>query len=104
MRGVRLRTPSRPDEIRVLGLQPIAASAAAIEATLSLRHDAFEAKLAGFGEHDRALGGERFAEQNPIDAGDQLLERFASRLERLRRRSRLLDHQKGPASATSGAA
>jgi aldose 1-epimerase len=32
---------SRPDKIRVLGLQPIAASAAAIEAALPLRHDAF---------------------------------------------------------------
>jgi hypothetical protein len=50
---------SRPNEIRVLGLQPVTASAAAIEAALSLRHDAFEAELAGFGEHDCALGGDR---------------------------------------------
>jgi hypothetical protein len=34
-----------------------------------LRHDALEAQFAGLGEHDRALGGERFAEQDALDAG-----------------------------------
>ena len=50
---------SRPDEIRVLGLQPVPARPALIEAARPLRHDAFEAELARLGEHDRALGGER---------------------------------------------
>ena len=47
------------------------ASAAAIEAAPSLRHDAFEAELAGFCEHDCAVGGERFVKQDPADAGDE---------------------------------
>jgi hypothetical protein len=51
---------SRPDEIRVLRLQPIAAWAALIEAARPLRHDPFEAEVAGVGEHDGALGRERF--------------------------------------------
>jgi hypothetical protein len=33
-------------------------------------------------EHDRALGGERFAEQNAADAVDEPLERLAPRLQR----------------------
>jgi hypothetical protein len=65
-----------------LAFQPVPASRAATEAALSLRHDAFEAELAGFGEHHCALGGERFAEQNSINAGDEPLERFAPHLER----------------------
>ena len=51
---------SRPDEIRVLGLQPVPARPALIEAALSFRHDALKAELAGLGEHNRALGGVRF--------------------------------------------
>jgi hypothetical protein len=38
---------SRPDEIRIHGLEPIAARAALIETALSLRHNAFEPKLTG---------------------------------------------------------
>ena len=76
---------SRPDEIRVLGLQPIAAPPAPIEAALAFRHDAFEAEFAGFGEHDRALGGERFAEQNDADVGNEPLEHLAPRPSGLRR-------------------
>jgi hypothetical protein len=38
---------------------------------LSLRHDALKAELAGLGEHDRAFGGERLAEQDAFDAGDE---------------------------------
>src|SRR6516165_5872336 len=45
---------SRPDEIRVLGLQPVAAFPAVIEAARPLRHDAFEAEFARLGEHERA--------------------------------------------------
>ena len=78
---------SRPDEIRVLGFQPIAAPPAAIEAALALRHDAFQVELARLGEHDRALGGERFAEQNPINAGDEPPERSRRASSGLRRRS-----------------
>jgi hypothetical protein len=37
---------------------------------------------ARLGEHDRALGGKRFAEQNSINAGDELLERYPPNLER----------------------
>jgi hypothetical protein len=58
----------------VLGLQPVATSPALVEAALSLRHDAFEAELAGFGEHDCAVGGERVAKQDPADAGDEPLD------------------------------
>jgi hypothetical protein len=50
-RGMR----SRPDEIRVHGLQPVVAFPALVEAALSLRYDAFDAKLARLGEHARAL-------------------------------------------------
>jgi hypothetical protein len=34
------------------------------------------------GEDDRALGDERLAEQDAVDAGDQLHERLPSRLDR----------------------
>src|SRR4029077_9335153 len=82
----RIIAPSRgmgsgPDEIRVHGLQPVAASPPLIEAALSLRHDAFEAKLACLGEHDHALDCERFAEQDAVDAGHQPHERLPPRLE-----------------------
>jgi hypothetical protein len=49
---------SPPDEIRVLGLEPIAASPALIEAAPALRHDPLKAKFAGLGEHERAFGRE----------------------------------------------
>jgi hypothetical protein len=61
---------SRPDEIRFLGLQPAAASSDPIEAARALRHDALMAKLADAQGNNRALGGERFAEQNSADALD----------------------------------
>ena len=48
-----------------------------IEAALPLRHDAFEAQLTSFGEHDRALGDERFAEQDSIEPGYEGGERAA---------------------------
>jgi hypothetical protein len=51
-----------------------------VEVGRPLRHDAFEAELARLGEHDRAVGGERFAEQDAADAGDEPLERLAPRL------------------------
>jgi hypothetical protein len=38
-----------------------------MEAALSLRYDAFEAKLARLGEHDPALGGQRFLEHDSAD-------------------------------------
>ena len=72
----------RPDKIRVLPLQPVAAFPAPIEAALSLRHDALKAELAGLGEHDRAFGGERLAEQDAFDAGDEQQERASPPLER----------------------
>ena len=75
----------RPDKIRVLRLQPVAAFPAPIEAALSLRHDALKAELAGLGEHDRAFGGERLAEQDAFDAGDEQQERASPPLERTRR-------------------
>ena len=37
-------------------------------------------KFTGFCEHNRALGRERFAEQDSIDAGDKPHKRFPSRL------------------------
>jgi hypothetical protein len=73
---------SHPDEIRVLGLQPITASAVPIEAALPLRHYAFEAQLARLGEHHRALGGERFAEQNSAGAAGEPLKSLAPLLDR----------------------
>jgi hypothetical protein len=39
-------------------------------------------KFTGFCEHNRALGRERFAEQDSIDAGDKPHKRFPSRLYR----------------------
>jgi hypothetical protein len=66
----------------VLRLQPVAAFPAPIEAALSLRHDALKAELAGLGEHDRAFGGERLAEQDAFDAGDEQQERASPPLER----------------------
>jgi hypothetical protein len=45
---------SRPDEIGVLGLQPVAAFAALVEGARPLRHHDLKAKLAGLGEHDHA--------------------------------------------------
>jgi hypothetical protein len=59
----------------------------------AMQPDAFEAEFGGFGEHDRALGDERFAEQDTLDAGDELLEPFrccsmrSSARERWRRRA-----------------
>jgi hypothetical protein len=46
---------------------------------MSLRHGTFEAELACFGEHRRAIGGECFAEQDSACGGGKPLERFASR-------------------------
>jgi hypothetical protein len=48
-----------------------------MEAAPPLRHDALKAKLARLGEHGRALGGERFAEQDSVDAADEPQERAA---------------------------
>ena len=45
---------SRPDEIRVLRLQQVAALPAPIKAARPFRHDAFEAKIARLGKHNRA--------------------------------------------------
>jgi hypothetical protein len=53
--AMRIIWRSRHLEIRVLGLEPGAASPAAIEAAGSFRHDAFDAGLTGFGERYRAL-------------------------------------------------
>ena len=39
----------------VLGLQPVAASPAPIEAAFPFRHDALKAEFVSLGEHDRAL-------------------------------------------------
>jgi hypothetical protein len=57
-RGCRTASASRreawrsgPNEIRVLGLQPIAAGPALLEAARPLRHDPLKAHLAGLGEH-----------------------------------------------------
>jgi hypothetical protein len=44
-----------------------------------LRHDALEAQFAGLGEHDRALGDERFAEQDALGARNPRCERLALR-------------------------
>jgi hypothetical protein len=67
--SLRIIEPSRgPDEIGVLGLEPIAARLALVEAALPFRHDALKAKFAGLSENDRTLGDERFAEQNSIHA------------------------------------
>ena len=70
---------SRPSEIWVHGLQPVAAFPAPIAAAALLRHDALEAQFAGLGEHDRALGDERFAEQDALGARNPRCERLALR-------------------------
>jgi hypothetical protein len=57
---------SRPDEIRVYCLQPVAASAVPIEAACP----PFEAELARFGEHDRALATQtRTTRSDPFPEG-----------------------------------
>jgi len=56
---------SRPDEIRVDHLQPVPTLPARIETSRPLRHNAFKTQLAGLGEHDRALCGERLVEPMP---------------------------------------
>ena len=73
---------SLPQKVRVLRLQPAAARPAPIEAAGALRHDPLKAQLAGVGEHDRALGLDRLAEQDAVDAGDQPREPVAPLLER----------------------
>jgi hypothetical protein len=85
---------SRPDEIRVLGLEPIAAWSALVEAALSLRDDAFEAELAGLLKYHRTLGGQSFAEQDPVDAVDELHQRLSSRFERTQAQIDALNTQK----------
>ena len=61
---------SRPGEIRVLGLEPVAAPSALMEAAFPFRHNAFEAKLARLGEHTLAPGGERILNKSSGDACD----------------------------------
>jgi hypothetical protein len=75
---------SCPDEIWVLGFEPVAAPPAPMEAARPLRHDPFEAKFAGLGEHDRAFFGERLVEQDSVGAppGDQPSERLSPLLKR----------------------
>ena len=69
------RWRSRPDERRVARLQPVSATAAPIEAAGPLRHDPLEAHLAGLGEDELALGLDRLAEQDAVEAGDEPRER-----------------------------
>jgi hypothetical protein len=86
---------SSPDKIRVLGLQPVPASAVAIEAPCPLRHDTFEGQFARLLEHDGALGGESFAEQDPVpNVRHEPLERLAPRLERPQAQVVAIDAQK----------
>jgi hypothetical protein len=73
---------SRPDEIRVLRLEPVAARPALIEAGRLLRHDALKTQFAGLGDHDRALGDQRFAEQDSAGASDEPLERLPTLFDR----------------------
>jgi hypothetical protein len=73
---------SRPDERRVASLQPVSATAALVETADPLRHDSLEAQLAGLGEDDRALGLDRLAEQDAVEAGDESRERLTPILER----------------------
>jgi hypothetical protein len=83
--GNRLaRHTSRPHERRVLRLQPAAARPAPIEAAGALRHDPFEAQLAGVGDRDRALGLDRLTDQDAVDAGDEPRQPVAPLLERAR--------------------
>jgi hypothetical protein len=51
-----------------------------IDAARPLRHDAFEAQFARLGEHDPALGDERFAEQ--AGASDEPLECLSTLFDR----------------------
>lgn len=69
-------------KFRVLGLEPIAAFPALVKAAQSLRHDALKAEFTGFGEHNLALGGERFIDQDSADAADEPHQRLAPRLDR----------------------
>jgi hypothetical protein len=52
-----------------------------------LRHDASEVELARFGKYDRALGGQRFAEQDSADADDEPEQRASPLFDWRRRRS-----------------
>ena len=56
--------------------------AAPIGPAEALRHDPFEAELAGLGEDDSALGVDRLAERNAVDPGDERREFGPADLER----------------------
>jgi hypothetical protein len=62
---------------------PVAVPPAPIEAALPFRLDAPKAKLTRIDEHNRALGGKRFAKQDSVDASDKPHHHFPSRLERV---------------------
>jgi hypothetical protein len=68
-----------------------AAICALLEAARPLRHNAFEAKLARLGEHDRALGGECFAQQDAVGDRDKTYERPPPRIESQRLLDQLAD-------------
>jgi hypothetical protein len=78
---IQVEHSSRPDELRVLALEPRPASSAVIAAARPLRHDALKVELACLPEHDRALGCEPLAEHASFDAGHKPHERLAPRLD-----------------------
>jgi hypothetical protein len=58
---------------RFFDLDPIPATPACVQAAESLRHDSFEAQLAGVIEYDRAVPPDRFSEGDPVSVGDERL-------------------------------
>jgi hypothetical protein len=56
--------------------RPLTAAAIGRGRCPPLRRDALKAEFAGFGEHDLALGGDGFAEQDPTGAADEPPERL----------------------------
>src|SRR6516164_5560116 len=67
---------SGPLEGRVLALEPMPAVPAPVEAAGALRHDPLQAHLARLGEDERALGLDRLAEEDVLDAGDEPRQRL----------------------------
>jgi hypothetical protein len=69
-------------EVLVQALQPVAAHPAAISAAGPLRHNPIESQLARLGEHERALGVDRLAERDAVDAMDEPRKLVSPLLER----------------------
>ncbi len=63
---------TRPDELRVFGLQPKARSPALIRAAKAFGDEALQTHPACGVKNDIALGGDRLAKENSLGVGGQI--------------------------------